>query len=175
MLYISHTRCRLQWVSDRPTFTTCQKHTQQCLQQTYIDTRTCIHTHTPLHANVCQGQLMAMIETYIFQLESCDMAPSSSLCRHPWHTTAILINHAAASQFHWEPLLPPQLPPPFPIGTQLSQKAFSSSLYLGQTSAAVAPPPSSVSHPIQFTLHTSAAAGGVLTRALQAVETPFSL
>lgn len=126
-----------------------------------------IHNHAcKKHANTCMPAavpgsaramwLMAMTEIYLFKLESCDMALSAGLRRHPQHTTPILINHPSASptppsQFHRETASPP----PRSICTQLSQKAFSALFTSSKPLLAPLFLPLHLSHPVHLTHHLS--------------------
>lgn len=130
-----------------------KKNTQSRLQEARKHT----HTHTPACQQLCSAramQLMAMTEIYLFKLESCDMALSAGLCRHPQHTTPILINHAPLpppSQFHRETASPP----PRSICTQLSQKAFSALFTSSKPLLAPLFLPLHLSHPVHLTHHLS--------------------
>lgn len=170
----SQKQYRLPHVSARPTSICCQKiHNHKRLQEArkHTHTHTCMPTAVPSSARAVQ--LMATTEIYLFKLESCDMALSAGLCRHPQHTTPILINHA-----------PP--PAPFPVPPRNSLPTTSLHLHTAQPESFLCsflPHPNLCWHrsfspsvsPIQFTLHTISGPGSMLTKALQAVEIPLSL
>lgn len=125
----------------------CKKHAN-----THTHAHTCMPTAVPSSARAMR--LTAMTEIYLFKLESSDMALSDGPCRHPQHTTPILINHAPPtppSQFHRETASPL----PLSICTQLSQKAFSSLFTSSKPLLALFFLPLRLSHPVHLTHHLS--------------------